>query len=310
MTASGSLRDIRLFVAAYEERSFTAAAMRENATQSGVSQHIRKLEESYGVRLFLRAPGSVMPTPAGDHYYKHCVEVLRAHHAAARALNGFGKSLEGELVIGLMPTMTRCVLAPTLAQFLDQNQNVVVRVVEAYSAVLTQQVRSRELDFAVVPAFAGGPGLKSRMFTRTPEVLVSKLSSRLPHHAPVRLSEYGPLKLVLPGAQNTRRKTLETYVKSNGGQIARVLELDAMLGTLDLVARTDWVAILPGIMMANDSAQGPFSVNPLAEPPMSLDLVFIESPQHVMSPAVAAFCAALEAETTKANSVWHKAAAM
>jgi DNA-binding transcriptional LysR family regulator len=41
---SGSLRDIRLFIAAYEERSFTAAATRENATQSGVSQHIRKLE--------------------------------------------------------------------------------------------------------------------------------------------------------------------------------------------------------------------------------------------------------------------------
>ena len=32
-----SLRDISIFVAAYEERSFTAAAERENATQSGVS---------------------------------------------------------------------------------------------------------------------------------------------------------------------------------------------------------------------------------------------------------------------------------
>lgn len=35
-----SLRGIRLFVAACEELSFTLAAQRENATQSGVSQHI------------------------------------------------------------------------------------------------------------------------------------------------------------------------------------------------------------------------------------------------------------------------------
>jgi hypothetical protein len=42
-----SLRDIRIFVAAYEERSFTVAAVREHATQSGVSQHIRKLEEGF-----------------------------------------------------------------------------------------------------------------------------------------------------------------------------------------------------------------------------------------------------------------------
>ncbi|HIC67388.1 MAG TPA: LysR family transcriptional regulator, partial [Paracoccus sp.] len=44
-----SLRDISIFVAAYEERSFTAAAERENATQSGVSQHMRNLEYMLGV---------------------------------------------------------------------------------------------------------------------------------------------------------------------------------------------------------------------------------------------------------------------
>ena len=45
---SESLRDFHLFVAVYEERSFTAAAAREHATQSGVSQHVRKLEDSLG----------------------------------------------------------------------------------------------------------------------------------------------------------------------------------------------------------------------------------------------------------------------
>ncbi len=43
---SESLRDFHLFVAVYEERSFTAAAAREHATQSGVSQHVRKLEDT------------------------------------------------------------------------------------------------------------------------------------------------------------------------------------------------------------------------------------------------------------------------
>ena len=71
----GTLRDIRLFVAAYEERSFTGAATRENATQSGVSQHIRKLEESFGVDLFSRDKGRVAPTPAGDGYYRRCIDV-------------------------------------------------------------------------------------------------------------------------------------------------------------------------------------------------------------------------------------------
>ena len=108
----GSLRDISLFVAVYEARSFTAAAARENATQSGVSQHVRKLEESLDVRLFTRDKGVVAPTPAGDTYYQHCIDVLRAHEAARRSVTGYAKGFEGEIVVGLMPTMTRCVLAP------------------------------------------------------------------------------------------------------------------------------------------------------------------------------------------------------
>ena len=63
---SESLRQIRLFVAAYEEGSFTAAAHRENATQSGVSQHIHKLEARFGAALFSRDTGAIHPTPAGD----------------------------------------------------------------------------------------------------------------------------------------------------------------------------------------------------------------------------------------------------
>jgi LysR family transcriptional regulator, nitrogen assimilation regulatory protein len=85
-----SLRDIKLFVAVYEERSFTAAATRENATQSGVSQHIRKLEDGFRVKLFIRGTGGVVPTPAADCYYNHCIDVLRAHGAAGRAVRVFG----------------------------------------------------------------------------------------------------------------------------------------------------------------------------------------------------------------------------
>src|SRR5438128_2198830 len=48
------LREMRMFVAVYEKRSFTAAAAREFATQSGVSQHVKQIEESLGVQLFDR----------------------------------------------------------------------------------------------------------------------------------------------------------------------------------------------------------------------------------------------------------------
>ena len=198
-----------------------------------------------------------------------------------------------------MPTMTRCALAPVLARFIEKHPNVVVRVVEGYSATLTEQVQAGELEFAIVPAFSGAPGLKSRLFLRTPELLVAGCRVAAHALAPVRLAELGPLKLVVPSKANTRRRLIETYLASNGVQVERLLELDAMLGTLDFVARTDWVTILPGLMMAERDTSRQFTVNPIVAPPFGLDLVLIEPSRRPMSPAAQAFLAMLEEESTR-----------
>jgi DNA-binding transcriptional LysR family regulator len=302
---SEGLRSIQVFVATYEERSFTAAAKREHATQSGVSQHVRKLEDRLGVKLFSRDRGKVLPTPAGEAYYERCVELLRLAHVADSTASRFGKGgLTGEIVVGLMPTMTRSALAPALSRFTDGYPNVAIRVVEAYSAVLTQQVRSGELDFGIVPAIPNTPGIRSRHFLRTIEVLVSRPKARLRHLEPVKLKSLGSLRLVVPGTQNTRRRSIETYLAANGLRCERVLELDAMLGTLDFVARTDWVTILPGIMMAADIEQPTVTINPIVDPVFTLDLVVIEPSRRGMSLAARSFLEMLQVESERLEQPW------
>jgi LysR family transcriptional regulator, nitrogen assimilation regulatory protein len=302
---SESLKDIRLFVAVYEERSFTAAAEREHATQSGVSQHVRKLEDRFGARLFTRDRGTVSPTPAGESYYRRCVELLRAYQAAESSVRSYAGGLTGEIAVGLMPTMTRCALTPALSRFVEAHPNVRLRVIEAYSAVLTGQVRAGSLDFAVVPGFPGLAGLKSRLFLVTPEVLVSRARSGLTHMEPIGLKALAPLRLVVPGAQNARRTLLETYLVSNNIPIERTLELDAMLGTLDFIANSDWVTILPGIMMVSDvDRPRRLTINPIVEPVLPVDLVLIEPSRRVLSPAARAFVDILQEETERLNQVW------
>eukprot|EP01037_Dinobryon_pediforme_P005445 gene5445-5500_t len=220
--------EIRLFAAAYEERSFTAAARRENATQSGVSQHIRKLEDRFGARLFERHPGALTPTPVGHEFYRSCIDILRAHATAATAMRDFNQSLEGEITVGLMPSMTRCAAAPALARFTAQHPNVSVRIVEAYSAVLTDRTRAGALAFAIVPAAPVTAGLRARHFARTPEILVAASARGLKHRAPIRLASLGPIKLVLPGIQNARRQSLDSYLATHAIPATRTLELDTI----------------------------------------------------------------------------------
>ena len=303
------LRQIRAVIAVCEEGSFTRAAARENATQSGISQHVAAVERSLGVRLFERTTGAVKPTPAGLRYYKRCVEAVGTlAHAAEEARSLAGK-VTGELRIGLMPTFTRAVLAPVLEDFVPNCPDVRLHIVEGYSSLLTEMVLDDELDFAVVPAFEGTIGLKSRLLVRDREMLISGPKRGLTALAPVRLGQLKPLKIVVPGPDNIRRRNLETYFQSHGVEIEAVLEMDAMIATLEFVARSDWVTVLPSVISVNDIGRGEMTVNPLVEPELHAEFVVIQPTRRVLSTQARLFLERFEREVAHIHAVWDRAIA-
>src|SRR5215472_13603552 len=128
-----ALRQIRAVIAVCEEGSFTRAAARENATQSGVSQHVASVERSLGVKLFERSATGVTPTPAGLRYYRRCVEAVGLLESATEETRAFAGVVTGDLRIGLMPTFTRAALAPALEKFVPRHPEVRLHIVESYS---------------------------------------------------------------------------------------------------------------------------------------------------------------------------------
>jgi len=299
-----SLRQLRSFVAVYEEGSFTAAAAREGATQSGMSQHVSQLEDELGAALFVRDGRAIAPTAAGTLYYAEAVAVLRRlDEAHTRIAN---QKLTSAIRVGLMPTFTRALLPSVLDAFLTQAPLAHVQIIEAYSGVLTEMVRRGELDFAVVPAFAGMAGIAHRPILRDRETLVRARRTGARPLVPVRLSDLGALKIVVPTTQNTRRGNIETYLATNGVTVAKRLELDAMMGTLQFVAASDWVAILPFVLMAADLDDPRFEIRPLERPAFHADFVLIEPARTLMSPTAALFADLIAQEAARANALFDK----
>ena len=299
-----SLRQIRSFVAVFEQASFTEAAEREGATQSGISQHIKQLEDELGVPLFQRQGRNVEATPAGKNYYSGCVEALRSLDTARHNIGD--APLAGTVHIGLMPTFTRATLKPALEKFLELAPNVEISVIEAYSGVLTDSTLRGEIDFAIVPAFEGAAGLSQQLIARDREVLVKARGKAFSHLRPVRLADLPAIKLVLPREQNTRRTRIDTYCNSNGVAIRSRLEMDAMMGTLQFVAGSDWATILPFVMMMSDLDANRFEIRPLDDPPFYSDFVLIEPLRKVMTPAARLFADLLKAEAMKAKEIFSR----
>jgi DNA-binding transcriptional LysR family regulator len=303
-----TLRQVRAVIAVCEEGSFTRAAEREAATQSGISQHIAALERTLGVKLFERSNAGVRPTPAGMRFYRRCIEAVGTLKAGTEEMRALAGRVTGNLRIGLMPTFTRAALAPALKAYVQDYPDVTLKIVEGYSNVLTDRVLAEDLDFAVVPTFEGRIGLRSRLLARDREMLVSGPARGLKRLEPLRLRDLKPLRIVVPGVQNIRRRNLDTYFQTHGVEVDDMIEMDAMFGTLEFVAATDWVAVLPSVICVNDIERNELVINPIVDPPLYAEFVVIEPARHTLSVQAQLFLERLKSEVARIQAVLSAAA--
>lgn len=74
-----------IFIHIYEQKSSTKAALKLGLTQSGVSQHLKKLEEEIGTPLFTRVSKRLVATKEADSLYlvvRKFVDELKQHTIA------------------------------------------------------------------------------------------------------------------------------------------------------------------------------------------------------------------------------------
>ena len=301
------LQQLRYFVAVYEVGSITGGAARAHATQSGLSMQIKDLEYQLKGSLFERSASGVTPTQMGNQFYTHATQILRSVDEATQAMRTMGEKLTGTIRAGLIPTLTRSILPTTLMAMSTNYPLVETKISEAYSDQLTQDVAQNELDFAIVPAPASGEELRTRneYLGTDQEFLVSAANHETQHMQPVNLTEGGPYKLVLPGTANARRHRIDAYIQTHNIKVSQILELDSMLGTLELVAASDWKTVLPGLVCLSDKQGDVRKLNPIIGSPLHVDYVMIEPKSSSLSNESKIFADLLKLELDNKIS-WHR----
>ena len=289
-TSIGSLdlKQICCFVAAYEEGNFSRAAEREHCTQPGLSVTIQRLESAVGHRLFERKARGVTPTMAGKQFYASCVDVLKAVVQARQHMMDLAGSVPTQINIGLPPTMFKCVIPRMLPDYLGSHPHVDVRLAEAYSGTLTDWVLSGQTEVAIVTRPPAHLGLETTHFYRDRLVLVRRAeygSRKGKKPSPRRLSELAKLKLVIPSQRHSLRQIIESGVRLDGTPSVRVLEVDGMLGTLELVRTSDWATVVANLAVMDEAKQNRLLVEPIAEPELWIDFYLIRTKDALLSVA-------------------------
>lgn len=247
------LREFRTFVAVYEECSFTAAASRMNATQSGISQQIKKIEQVVGVRLFDRGTRTVKPTMQGDLYYTHCLRLLREYDEAISTLQTpFQPDQTRRICLGIVPWLSRCILPPLLQRFADAYPDVVIEVEEASADVLDARLRDGHLRFIITEDELGDTATFSEGTVSQCVVVTGRHERSISRH--IHPEEIASRNLILPPMGNPIRMAAERMFAQYGLRPAKLIEINSISAAINLAIQSGWSAFVPIVALIAETA--------------------------------------------------------
>jgi DNA-binding transcriptional LysR family regulator len=133
--------ELSAFVEVADYGSFTKAAGHLGVSTGSLSQTIRALEESLGVRLLNRTTRSVALTEAGERMLTRLRPLLDEFAAVVDSANAFRDRPAGHLRVTVPPGVTTYLIGPMLARFLTQYPEIVIEI--SVDATITDLVAAR-----------------------------------------------------------------------------------------------------------------------------------------------------------------------
>ncbi len=127
MSRHPPLRALAVFEAAARNGSFLRAADELNITKSGISHHIKALEDFLETKLFIRLNRGVRLTVEGVTYYESIHEAYRHINDGTQHL--LGKPQRETLTVQCGVSLGYLWLTPRLPLFLSENPGIDLRIV-------------------------------------------------------------------------------------------------------------------------------------------------------------------------------------
>lgn len=211
-----NLHQMRVLSALIDRGSYTAAAEHLHLTQPAVSQQIKALETSCGLRLVERASNRVVPTHAGEVLHRYAVSMLHLEEEALHALEELRAGGRGRFVVGANTTGGMYIVPPLIAAYREEHPDTEIVLRIDYTEAICNQVAARSLDMG----FVGGHITDRRFNVEpvTPDRLVLIVAPSHPLAAMPRLtiSDVAGEPFILARYGSSTRRLIESTFKERG----------------------------------------------------------------------------------------------
>lgn len=210
------LRQLEVFCAVCEERSFSRAAVRLDLAQPTVSGHVKALETFFGAALLDRLGRETVRTRAGDLLYLRALEMLESKRLTLEGMSRLAGGLEGELRIVASSIPGEFLLPALIARFNRRNRRIRVRGHVGDSREVIRAVEEGRADLGLAGARLPGFSLEYTRFASDHLVLAVPPSDRWRSTASVSFEELRSEPMVMRERGSGTRAAVERHLAERG----------------------------------------------------------------------------------------------
>lgn len=234
-----TLKQLEVFLAVADTRSFSKGGEVVSLAQSTASQHIRALEEELNARLFDRSASQVALTEVGRLFYDHAAGICRHCNEAVEAVRRFQGLEQATLRVGASTIPAAFLIPDMLGRFSAAWPGVRLELQQGDTREVLRLLQDELVELAVVGGQLDDDSISMQEVMTERIILVAR-----PDLCPtttIERDQLVQLPLVIREAGSGTRTAVDAALLKSGLD-PRLLRVVAQLGSSEAVRR----AVLSG----------------------------------------------------------------
>jgi LysR family transcriptional regulator, hydrogen peroxide-inducible genes activator len=158
-----NIQHLKYILAIDTHRHFAKAAEKCFVTQPTLSMMVQKLEEELDVKIFDRSKQPVVPTEAGKKLIEQAKIILQEVNRMKLIVNELKGEINGELRLGIIPTVAPYLLPLFLNSFLKKYPLLKIKITELTTQQIIDRLKNHQLDAGILATPLNNDSLKEQI---------------------------------------------------------------------------------------------------------------------------------------------------
>lgn len=240
--------DIKLitFITVAKTKNFTKAANILNITQPAISQHIKALENYYGVKVLCKKGRNMELTEEGLLLYKYAKKIDRLSKLVENQLKN-KMSIVKKYNIGATLTIGGYVLPKIIGDYRKENENIDILLHVNNTEKIIEKLYNGTIDFGIIEGPFNKTKINYNRFKYDQLVLAVSSKHKFANRKSVNIEEVLEDKLILREHGSGTRQVFENHLLKSGYSLDDIdiyMEIGNITALISLVKSNLGVTII------------------------------------------------------------------